>query len=362
MHRFTHWQVILLGAAYSLDATLASLNNQVVGSAGQLSWLSYIWAMLPALLSLWLLGRIAARHPEQSVLEAAVGRFPYVGRLVTLAFVGLYFIILVRDMRMTLDFVNLTLLHLTPSKVTGVIIAATLIFICRSKLNESVRLLELWQVLLAFAIVFILLASLRDVNLEHFLPMFHEGMGHSFLGSWYIIAYLGEVVILPLLFPGYVFKKHAGFIGLGFGVLLLEILNFVQISVMGRELVSRFMYPNYVLIQQIRLTDFLDRFDLIVVSIWLPTMIIKTAFSLFFVVRGICLVVPSLQHKILSAPIGLLSLICSFWFFESAVQLFQFNRTWPALAMIPQYILPVFMYVWFRWRSKKPVPEGQAVS
>jgi spore germination protein len=360
MQRFSAWQVLLVGVAYTLNATLVNLNNQVVGSVGRLSWLSYLWAILPALLSLYLLGRVAVRNPDKTVLEAAIDQFPWVGRLITMAYIGLFFIILTRDLRMILDFVHLTLLQFTPVEVIGILVALTLIFNCRSKLIENVRLNELWQVLLMLTIVFILLFSLRDVKLDNFLPMFNEGIGHSFLGSWFLLAYLGEVVILPLLFPGRNFRKPYGMLGLGIGVLLLEILNFSQISVLGAELVTRFHYPNYVLVQQIRLTDFLDRFDLIVVSIWLPAMIVKTSFSLYFVVRAICLIVPKAEHKVLSAPVGLLSLVCSFWFYEGAIQLFQLNRTWPALAMIPQYLLPVMIYVWFRMRSKKPVQEGQA--
>src|SRR5690606_25411063 len=41
------------------------------------------------------------------------------------------------------------------------------------------------------------------------------------------------------------------------------------------KIVERLIFPNYTLAQQVHITDFLDRIDIFLISIWLPVYIIK---------------------------------------------------------------------------------------
>ena len=165
---------------------------------------------------------------------------------------------------------------------------------------------------------------------------------------------MGELLVLPFVFNRRVFTFRTGVYALSIGTFLLTLLILFNILVLGVHISTRFMYPNHELTRQIRLTDFLDRFDLLLVSIWASAMFTKIGFSVYVVCLGIKRCLPSASEKLLVSPIMVFSMVCSFWFFENSIQLLNLNHTWPALSIVIQFGLPLLLY--FLLRPKKNTP------
>ncbi|MDV2687735.1 GerAB/ArcD/ProY family transporter, partial [Alkalihalophilus lindianensis] len=71
--------------------------------------------------------------------------------------------------------------------------------------------------------------------------------------------------------------RKAVITGTALGLFLFFLILFLAIVVLGTKIVREATYPSYILVQQINLTDFLDRLDLVIVAVWLPAFFSKLA-------------------------------------------------------------------------------------
>jgi spore germination protein len=352
LERISSRQIILIGAAYVLNATSISVPSQIIGVAQMDAWLSYVSAGSVILFSLWILSKVMGRFPEQDLYEAMIKRLPTIGRCISLLYIGFFFFLCARDIRMVTDFVNLALLQRTPIVVVAVMIVVTIILIARGGIEISARMTELWFPVFFMIVILIAVVIYREFEYKFLRPFFEFGLVPSFKGGWYAVSYIGEVTALPFIFSNRTFQFKHGWIALSLGLFALLLLNFYTILSLGTNIPEMTLYPSYEMVRHLRVTDFLDRFDLPVVGVWLPTMLTKIAFSLYIVCHGLKRVLPSVSAKIIVTPVGILAFVCSFWFFESAIQLFNFNRTWTALALIFQLFIPVILFLFLKPKKR----------
>ncbi len=344
MERISDRQLILIGAMFITVATLVNTFAQTIKVARQHAYLSYIIAAAVIAVSLWFLSKVMKRFPNQDLFQAMVGRFPIIGRMIAALYILFFFFILSRDIRMMVDFTNVVLLPATPLLVIAALIVVTVIIATRGGVEILARMTEIYAPLLIFLIFslpFILFKEFDRTLLMPWLEFDIPGIGQ---GSWIALSYLGEIVALPFIFADRTFRFRYGAYGLMLGAFLIVLLCIEIIMILGTELAPRLMYPTYETVRQIRVTDFLDRFDLPIAGIWIPSMIIKIAYSLYIVCHGINRVIPDVSTKVLVIPFGVLSLVCTFWFFRNANQLINFNERWPVVSLIFQLLLPVLLF------------------
>lgn len=358
MEQISRRQMFLIGAGYTFDATLISLPAQIIGVAKQDAWMTYPLASLLILAMLWLLSKVSQRFPDQDLFEALTHRYRLIGRVIVCAMVLFSFLILQRDLRMFIDFSNIVLLQQTPLSVIGLLMIGVIIPIVASGVEVLGRVTEIFFVMLALVILSLPLVLLKELDIESLLPLFDAGPEHVAKGAWLAFPYLGEMLILPFVFKSRIFNFRTAAYAQLFGSFLLVILILYNIIVLGVHVSARFMYPNHELTRQIRLTDFLDRFDMILVSIWASAMFTKVAFSVFVICRGIGRCLPTVSEKLLASPVTVFALVCSFWFFENSLQLINLNHTWPALALLFQVLIPVLLFFFLRPKKKTPAHES----
>ncbi|MGB8956942.1 MAG: endospore germination permease [Tumebacillaceae bacterium] len=363
MERVSGRQITLLGAGYVLDATLMSVPAQIIGAAQQDAWLSYIPAMLVILAVMWMLSRVSQRFPERDLFAAMIERFSVIGRVLTLLYVLFFFLILVRDLRALIDFANITLLPNTPLTVIMIMAVITIIQMSIGGVEIMARMTELIIVPLFVMIALLPTVLIKDVQIAAITPFLEKGIGDTLQGSWYAIGYIGEVIVIPLLFTGGTYRFRQGLFALLIGTGTLELLILMNIMVLGPYLSSISVYPNMELIRQIRVTDFLDRFDLPIAAVWLASMMIKLSISLHVVCHGLKRAVPSLSAQLTVPPMGLLAGVSAFWFFQNTVQLLHLNRTWPVIALFFMVALPIVIFLIVRpKKTKKEAKEVKQAS
>jgi spore germination protein len=295
-------------------------------------------------LSLWLLAKVMSRFPDQDLFQAMIKRFPVFGRTVAFMFVGNFFTILVRDIRTVVDFINLALLPTTPLWVLSALSVFTIVLIAHGGVETLGRMTELYAPILITVIVLVPFVLLKEFDETLLMPYFKVDFLGVAQGSWFVVAYIGEIIALPFLFTGRTFQFKYGLKGLLLGTSLLLILVVSAQFILGTHLIIRTLYPTYELVRQLKITDFLDRFDLPLVGIWLPSMLTKIAYSLFLVCHGLKRIVPDLPARLSVSSIGVLGFVCSFWFFQNAIQLFNFNRTWTVIALFFEVFIPIMLF------------------
>jgi len=351
MERISSRQLNLIGAAYILDATLISVPSQMIDVAKQDAWLSYLYASVVVCFSIWILSKVMKRFPQQDLYQAMINRHAVLGRVLSSCFILFYFIVLARDIRMLVNFTNISLLPDTPLIVTGVMITLTVILIAKGGVEILGRMTENFFPVLIVVALILPVFLFTSYRWEYLLPVFEHGITPSLQGSWFAVAYVGEIVALPLIASGRTFTFRNAVYGLVIGVMILEVLAVQTILVLDTNLAARMIYPSYELVRQVRATDFLDRFDLPLVAIWLPTMLVKIAYSLHVVCHGLVRTIPKAQSQVIVVPVGVFALACAFWFFESPVQLMHLNRTWPVFALCVEVAIPVLLFLLLKPRK-----------
>ncbi|ARU62786.1 hypothetical protein CBW65_18775 [Tumebacillus avium] len=359
MERVSDRQLMLMTGNYITEATLISLPAQIIGIAQQDSWLAYLLPTLVMVFILYLLARTLNRFPQQDLFEAVVNRWSWAGRGITVLYILFFFFILTRDMRMMLDFVNNALLLNTPLLVIGILTVITLVMIARGGVELLGRMTELFFPLFFLVVMAIPITLFKELDYKYLQPFFDQGLVKLLQGSWLALPYFAESFVVVFLCAGtrLPFKRVVYGLFIGFG--MLEVLMVTNTLTLGTHLSARMMYPNHEMIRQIRLTDFLDRFDLLIVAVYLPCLLIKLSVSLFVVCHGIKRTATTVSAKNLTMSVGALALVCSLFFYENAIQILNLNYTWPFLGIIFQVLLPVLFFLFLKPKKRREPDEEQ---
>ncbi len=338
-------QIILVGAMYTFDSTLISVQSQAVTYAKQHIGLAHIAPALLVLIILAMLVKLLNRHPDRNLYAIMDQAKPYIGKPLIMLAVLFFFLVIVRDLRAISEFVNISLLPKTPIYMIISIVAMTVILVSRGGIIVLARMTEIFGLVLAVVICLLPILMANDIAWMNLMPFWTIDYGGVAMGSWYMFSYVGEVVALAFLCTSSNLTFKAGALALTLGVGLLIILSMLGVLVLGVPLMGRMLYPNYELVRHIHLTDFLDRLDLPLIGLWLPTMFVKIGYSLVVVCLGLKRLLPKGSGKALVGPVGFFAFGISFWFFENSLQVFNFNRTWTGIAIVFEVLLPIAAFL-----------------
>ncbi|WP_281889754.1 endospore germination permease [Paenibacillus sp. YYML68] len=341
-------QIVLIGSSLVLNTTLISAPMLMTKAASQSAIFGYVLPLLVVGLCWLLLARTMARYPGRDLFQAMTTRFGKLGKLVIIAYGGYFFLILTRDMRSIVDFVSYSLLPTTPGILLALAVGASLVFISRGSLTAVGRMTEIYQTFLIIVICMLPFALAKEIEINNTRPFLETGIYEIATASFYAYGYIGELCLLPFLITAQPYPRRAGLLGLLLGIGLLQLLIVLCMTVMNPDLTSQTVYPNYHLIREIRITDFLDRFDLAIVGIWLPAAIVRTSIILYLICRAVVRVVPQMDEALTAAPVALAAVVGSIWFYESYLQLMGMMKRWPLITVLFTGLMPVLLYLFLR--------------
>ncbi|MDO7906446.1 endospore germination permease [Paenibacillus sp. JX-17] len=354
MDRITNRQVVLLGAMMESTITLIHAHAQIAESARQHAYLSYVPVILLLGMSVWLLSAVHRRFPGQDVFQIMSGRFPLVGRVIIVLYMIFTLFILGRDLRMLTDYVNVTLLPTTPMVIVAGCFAFTTVFMVKGGLRSLIGMVEIYMPVLIFVLLTMPVVLGRTMDLGLIKPFNHlnwQGIGE---GSWNLFAYAGDMIMLPFVLSGNAYSRKAGWGGLALGTALLVLLLMLTLMELGIPITSRLLYPSYELSRQLQLTDFLDRFDLIISAITSPVFITKVGFDLYVLCVALKRLLPGISGQVMASPLGLMGFVCSFCCYKNVMQLFHFSRTWTLFVLLFHVLLPLLLFLFLHPRHKAP--------
>jgi len=351
MERISAYQAGLIGVVCVVAITAIHVPAQMMAFAKQHIYLSCLAGALVSAFSLWLLSRVSFRFPQHDLFEALITRFSAFGRIISFSYLLFFFFVLVRDIRVVTDFTNLFMLQRTPVIVLALLYVISAVLIARGGIEILARMTELFVPIMIILALFFPLLLAKFVNFAAFQPLLDVDWTGVGLGTWYVIPYIGEIILLPFLFVKQTFRARHGLSGLFLGTFLLLIVLVMELLVLGVEITPRMLFPTYALARQIEITDFLDRLDLFMFSLYLPTVMIKISYSLYFICHGLRRVVPRIDAKVVAAPVGLLAMSCSFWFFRSIVGVINLQHLWTGVALIFILVIPLLLFLILRPKS-----------
>ncbi|WP_336762662.1 GerAB/ArcD/ProY family transporter [Paenibacillus sp. USHLN196] len=348
----THRQIVLLVLILSITGTLIQPHAQAIFYAEQHAYLSYVPVVFVMIVSLWLISRVQRRFPNQDLFESIVQRFPFLGRVMGFLYILFFFFVFARDIRLSGDYISITLLENTPISIIVLSLVVMGVFIVRGGLGSLIGMAELYVMLFLLISLIIPFMLIQQVNMDNLMPYFHVDVAGVGKGSWYIFSFYGEMIALPFVVKGSDFRFKSVLWGIIISALLMMLILVETITSIGVPIASRLVYPSYELARQLQISDFLDRFDLALAAATMPTMITKIAFDLYFVCWGLKRMIPKVSGKMMTGPVALVGFVCAFWFFRNAIQLNRFTREWTWIAIVFEALFPLVLFLFLRPRKK----------
>ncbi|MBO3285155.1 endospore germination permease [Paenibacillus sp. FSL M8-0228] len=352
MKQFTTRQIVLLGVLMEVGITLIHAPAQAADHANQHAYWTCIIAAIVLCLPIWAMLKLKRRFPDQDLMQAMVSSHPVLGRMLLAVYLILFLIIFARDLRIITDLVEVVLLPLTPIVVTSLIVLLTLVFMAKGGISTIVNMAEIFLPMLILTLLTMPLFFGRNMDFSMLRPYLHPEVEGVIKGSWRMLGYMADILMVPFVISGKSYNGRSAWYGHLLGTAFLIMLVLQSELVIGVPILSRLFYPSYELVRQLQLTDFLDRFDLFVAALTVPTFLTKIGIDLYVTSLAVKRMFSHAWGSLMVWPVGLLGYVCSFMLFSNIVQVFDFSREWTAVMIIFFVLMPLVLWMLLRPKSK----------
>lgn len=360
--KISNLQLIFLVANFIFSTSVISLPQIIVQIGGQNAWLVPI-ILFPILLLIiiFIFGKKRKDNPFQNLF--LIGKRSN-GAEKGFFFFFLLFVVLVflRDLRGAVDFVAAVLLPNTPIDILMVLSVLVICYVAMAGVEVISRINAIHFVFLLIIVLLLPFLLLNEWQIGNLQPLPRLKTITVLMKSVYFtFSWAGEILLFIIIIaninPVHA-AKRAVITGTALGLFLFSIILFLEIVVLGPKIVKSALYPTHILIQQIHLTDFLDRLDLMIVSVWLPTIISKIAFNLYALNHAISFLYKSNTNKFLfpmSFILGFLSILL----FKNNMDYLHYSfYTWSSLGLLLELCI-VLLFLIVRRISKHRTAEKE---
>ncbi|MED3561550.1 GerAB/ArcD/ProY family transporter [Bacillus xiapuensis] len=177
------------------------------------------------------------------------------------------------------DFIVQTYLPKTPNWAVGCMFGIVVAVTARLGFENLFRIAQGLFYLVIFANIGNMIFIGKELQWERWMAFVtnHSGQG-IFVGSYATASFFGEIIILLFLFP-YLTQKHKTFKSIIWAAIFSVIFiasNIIWLLLLfGPNLSSHLTYPMLEMIRYIRIADFIQNLDHLLISIWATTVFIK---------------------------------------------------------------------------------------
>jgi spore germination protein KB len=315
------------------------------------AWFTYylpiFYALFIALFFYYLIQQFPGKNLFQ-IIHLVLGRF------VSFIFIGLFvfyaWIVLMRDVRLLSILFKNSLLPRTPEAMIILIFILVLIYFGRSSVENAARVNDMvFPVFILMVLSFPLILA-NELSVLQIEPMLVEGVRKVLGASLLNLPWFGDIFLAGAFLHTVTHSQKALSAmrhGIFFTAFVLTLLVFLCLTVLGERVTGQSVFPFYTLIQQIHLTDFLDRVDVIVFSVWLPVATIKTVFFYLAALTAINHLSskPAYEYRMINFSFGLFLFVSSFLGFKGMTDIVQLG-THGALGLTLA-IQPIFCILLF---------------
>ncbi|HZX47181.1 MAG TPA: endospore germination permease [Clostridia bacterium] len=303
------------------------------------AWAAAVLFTLGGIVLSLVVGALANRFPREDFVvytQKVLGTF--MGKLLILAFLVWLFHSMGFVLWQVTNFNNHSLLPDTPIVPIMAILLLPSAYAVHSGIEGIARSSQVVFLPAVIILFFLFVLLIPDVNLENLLPVFEDGAANILRSSITPLAWVGEIMFVVFLAPSInKISKTAKYsvitIALiGFGGFVNELF---YTGVFGL-LRQHFANPFYSLIRYIKPTAFIERYDILFVTINLLGNFVKLSVFLYIFVLCLSQWLGMKSHRPLVLPSSVALLICTQYFVSSSNELILFLDT-----VFPLYTIPI---------------------
>lgn len=357
-------QIAWLSAVVLLCSGLIGLLRSIAQISEMDTWTSFI---LPAFYGLGIaafFAYLSSRFPGKHIFEIIkVLCGTKVGIAVNILLIVYIWMLALKDVRAISTFLKSTLLPRTPEEITMLLFILVIIFYTKSSIEITARVNDLMFPLFLLLLFVLPLILLNELSLLELKPILTEHWNGYWGANWIAFGNFGDILVFGAFLHTITVSKqlHAGLRhGIIMATFVLTLLAFLCIAVLGPFITGRATFPSFSLVRQIHITDFLDRVEIVVFSLWFPIMLIKCIMMFAAILIGLSSLTGSKDYRLFNRMSALFLLMSSFMAFSNQNNVFIYSYYGIAgLTILFQVPFLAFLAILLIARKRKQPQAGK---
>jgi spore germination protein KB len=339
MQRITQLQLRLMFILYHFSTTTGFLIGPISSSAGYQGWLALLLAAIGGMLITFISFTLAKRKESEFIVhygKELIGRVPNIIIMIVISFFFIHLASLV--LRELADFMVQIYLPTTPEWVIASLFGFVVSIAVRSGLEAILRCASgFFFIIFAIAGItpFLIVKELNTDRVIAFIT--HINPGSLFHESYPFIPWFGETFLILFIFP-WIANSRKTFRSLTWGMVIS--LLFIETNLVlchllfGSKFSGELAYPVLEMIRFIRIGDFLENWDPIIVAIWLSSLFIKISVLLYISTLMISQLLKLKDSRPLSFSLGAIMVALAMHMSKNIIELNHFLlKIWPTFAL-----------------------------
>lgn len=329
--------VVPLGLAAKQDAWITILLG-IVGGIGLYVVYYYLSYLYPGI-------------PLTSYSQKILGK--YIGSVIGFSYVLFFIYGAARDLRDGGEFLQTAMYDMTPIFTLTALMLIAITYILYHGLEVLARTGEMLLILMillgAVGSLLILFSGLID--LDNLKPVVGKGWKSIFLAAYpeMVMFPFGEAICFTMILSNLNKPQigiKVGILATVFSGIILCLISASEVAVLGADIASRTTFPLLTTISKVKIVDFLQRLDIIVVLSLIMGDFFKTAIFFYAAVIGTMDMFKQKKHQELVIPIGIIILFSSMFIASDFSQhLTQGDLALKSVFMLYSLIIPCLLLV-----------------
>lgn len=346
-----HRQIAWFIGALVITGNTISLPSSIVRFAGVDAWFSHLGPILYAFLICYFFYLLTLIYPGLHIFEIidkVCGK--WIGFIINIVILFHIWLVLVRDIAGFGFFVQAAILPTTPLEIVIIIFMVIIVYYARSGIEVTARVSDIFFPIFIIIILLLFIMLEGEFALERLSPVLGSGLAPVLVSNLLNLGWYADIIFIGA-FLHTLQQSKLFYASLRHGVLLsafiLSLILFLIVAVLGAEITERSLFPIYTMVQQIRMTEFMDRIELFMFCIWFPIFIVKLSFIFTTFLIGLSHFIQDKNYHVYSIHAGGIILATSLIAFDNVMQIFYIGNyssnivfmTYPPLLLITIYVI-----------------------
>ncbi|MCK9859981.1 endospore germination permease [Paenibacillus sp. ATY16] len=365
--KVTTMQMSMLVGSLLIASNMNTMPTAITMASNQDAWYAYLFPIPYGIFMAYLLWRLMRFNPEKNMYEMmqySCGK--WLGGLLNGILIAYLMLDLISQLRIYSDFFSSSILLRTPQIYILLMTMLLLAYYAGGSMEHLFRTNVVFITLFLSLFAFTPLLLLNEIDMQKLKPFLSGGIAQPLKGGVLALGSFTDLIIFGS-FLHHVRKPRDIYIAMKMGVIyssmMLTIWLFCVVSVVSPILSSRVLYIGWILVQQIHITDFLDRIDLFLISLYVPVLLIKYAALYIAILTGIASYTKKKKFDFINLPMGIVITILAAISFDNTDEVSLFY----AFGMLPlsfgvQILFLGSLFIGLAVRKKKSMPPDLKIS
>lgn len=315
--------------------------------AGRDAWMAYLISMSLGIIIAYIYSKLITLFPGKNlydIMEIVFGKV--IGKVMIVLFTWYAFHLGALVMRNFTEFIEVVSMPETPRYVIAIAIG----FFCICLVGSGIEPLVRWSAFVCpmtiVTILILTIFSIPKMDVNNLRPVLYDGIKPVLNASFLVFSFpFAETVLFTTVLSFLKNKNDAfkiyykSFIISG---VILMIIALRSILVLGIEYGVNLYFPSYSAVSIINISEFLQRFEIIVAINFMLSGIVKIGICLFAACKGTAKLLNINDYKCIAAPVGILMINISSLLYNNIMEMTEWAfNIYPYYAFLFQVIIPI---------------------